>query len=63
MQMYHYEGPVMEFDRIIADKWISDTYAATEKKALSNLTFQYKKKYGKAPHAKIKLPGKLTPVN
>lgn len=60
---YTYEGSVMEFDRVITERWFSSTYAPTEKKARSNLVFQYKRQYGRTPNAKITLPGKVTQVN
>lgn len=59
MNLYLYDGPVMEFDRCIANKWKGFTYAPSETKAFSNLIYQYKKKNGKAATAKITLPGKL----
>lgn len=60
---YSYDGPVMEFDKIIANQWASSTYAPTEKKARSNLAFQFKKQYNRAPMSKITLPGKIELVN
>lgn len=65
MQEYHkyiYEGPVMEFDRCIADKWLGETMAPTEKKAKSNLAYQFKKEHGKVAATKITLPGKIQNV-
>ena len=62
MQLYFYDGPVMEFDRIIANHWTASTRAETEKKARSNLAYQYKKKHGRVPNSKITVPGKLTIV-
>ena len=59
MKMYSYEGPVMEFNRCIANKWSGSTYAATEKKARNNLAYQFKKEYERSPNAKIMLPGKI----
>lgn len=59
---YSYEGPVMEFDRIIANNWSGATYAPSEKKARSNLIYQFKKNYNKVPSAKITLPGKIERV-
>lgn len=56
---YTYDGPVMEFDRCVADHWKASTYAASEKKARSNLTYQYKKEHGKTPNTKITLTGKI----
>ena len=42
MNMYSYDGPVMEFDNCVANRWIASTRAVSEKKARSNLTYQLK---------------------
>lgn len=59
MQLYFYNGPVLEFDRIIANHWSASTRAESEKKARSNLAYQFKKEYGKVAQSKITIPGKL----
>lgn len=59
MQRYRYEGPVKEFDRIIASLWTGETMAVSPGKAKSNLAYQYKKQNNKLPRCKITLPGKL----
>lgn len=59
---YAYAGPVLEFDHIVADHWESETFAPTEKKARSNLAYQFKKAYNRESKTQIKLPGKLTKV-
>jgi hypothetical protein len=59
MTLYSYEGPVLEFDKIVANRWQSQTYAASEAKARANLAFQFKKDHGKVPRTKITLPGKI----
>ena len=59
MKLYSYDGPVLEFDRIIATHWKSSTYAATEKKARCNLAYQFKRQHGRIPRSKITIPGKL----
>ena len=59
MNKYSYDGPVMEFDRCIADRWKASTYAVSEKKARSNLTYQYKKRNNKLPNTMITLPGQI----
>lgn len=59
MNRYDYEGPVMEFDQCISNNWKGTTFAPTEKKAKSNLAYQYKKKHGKIASTKISLPGKV----
>ena len=62
VRQYEYRGPVMEFDICIDRNWIASTWAPSEKKALSNLAYRYKKDNNRAPHAKIVLPGKLALV-
>ncbi len=59
MNLYSYEGPVMVFDRCVAHRWESSTYAVSEKKARSNLTYQYKKQNNLAPNTKVKLTGSI----
>lgn len=59
MNRYSYDGPVKEFDTVISNRWTGTTYAESEKKAKSNLAYQYKKTHGKALSSKISLPGKL----
>ena len=50
MNLYLYDGPVMEFDTCVANRWKASTYAVSEKKAKSNLAYQYKKKNNKVPN-------------
>lgn len=59
MPKYKYEGPVMEFDNCIANKWTGETIAPSKNKARSNLAYQFKKQNNRVPSAKVKLPGKL----
>lgn len=59
---YSYKGPVMEFDRLVANNWESETIATSEKKARSNLIYQFKKKNNRIPSTKISLPGKIVAV-
>lgn len=60
MKKFYYDGPVLEFDRIVAEHWKSSTLAVSEKKARSNLAYQFKMEFGKVPRSKISIPGKLT---
>lgn len=60
MNQYEYDGPVMEFDRCVMARWIAQTYAPSEKKARSNLTYRFKKNNNRVPGARIGLPGKIT---
>lgn len=63
MNQYMYDGPVMEFDTCVANRWQGSTYAASEKKARSNLVHQFKKKTNRIPSTRITLPGKVVTVN
>lgn len=59
MALYSYDGPVLEFDKIVTNHWHAETYAVSEAKARSNLVYQFKKLNGKVPRTKITLPGKI----
>lgn len=56
---YTYDGPVKEFDRVIADHWHGSTYAVSAKKAKSNLTYQFKKEFNKIANTNISLVEKV----
>ena len=59
MGYYGYDGPVMNnFNQIISNKWTGETYANTDKKALSNLMYQFKKENGLMASTKIKFVNK-----
>ena len=62
MKLYSYEGPVLEFDKVVANKWSGTTYAVSEAKARSNLAYQFKRDNNKIPRTKITLPGKIKVV-
>ena len=59
MALYSYDGPILEFDKIIANRWQGQTYAVSEAKARTNLAYQFKRDYGRVPRSKITLPGKI----
>ena len=58
-KLYSYDGPVLEFDRIIDDHWKASTLAVSEDKARCNLAHQYKQQTGRVPRSKITVPGRL----
>lgn len=60
---YVYDGPVLQFEQIVADHWRGETMAPTAKKARSNLTYQFKKQNNRIAGTKIKLPGEIKMVN
>ena len=59
MKLYSYDGPVLEFDKVIANHWKASTYAESEKKARCNLAYKFKMETGRLPRTKITIPGKL----
>lgn len=59
MTLYSYDGPVLEFERIVANHWHGQTYAVSEAKARTNLAFQFKRDTGRVPRTKITIPGKI----
>lgn len=63
MNQYTYDGPVMEFDICIANRWQGSTFAVSEKKARINLAYQFKKNNNRIPGSRISLPGKVRTVD
>ena len=59
MTLYSYNGPVLEFEKIITNCWRGQTYAVSEAKARCNLAYQFKIENGKVSRTKITLPGKI----
>lgn len=59
MDHYIYDGPVKEFNRVIASNWHAETYAESREKARSNMTYQYKKKHNKSQRTNIILTGEV----
>lgn len=60
MNQYSYDGSVMAFGRCVSEHWTGTTVATSEKKAKSNLAYQWKKENGYTPSAKIILPDRVT---
>lgn len=60
---YEYDGPVLEYGNLVTDHWRGETMAPSEKKARSNLAYQYKKKNNRIASVKVTLPGKIKMVN
>lgn len=60
---YVYDGPVLFFDRIVAEHWKGETFAPTEGRARSNLTYQFKTKHNTVVGTRVSLPGKIKMVN
>lgn len=56
MEHYIYEGPVVGLRGIMTEKWRGETYAVSEKKAIGNLSYQFKKQHGYTKTSKIFLP-------
>lgn len=63
MNIYIYEGPVLEFGRLVEERWYGETMANTEKKAKSNLAYQWKKRNNRLASSVITLPGKIQLLN
>jgi hypothetical protein len=62
-QKYSYDGPVMLFDKCVADRWKGETMAPNQNKARSNLAYQAKKQMNLIAGSKVSLPGKIKMVN
>lgn len=62
MNKYIYDGPVWVFDKLVVDRWQSETTAVSESKARSNLCYRYKKAHNLIKSAKVTLPGEITMI-
>lgn len=60
LNYYQYAGPVTVFGKCVANMWLGSTYAASEKKAKSNLSYQFKQQNNLLPCAKVELPGNIS---
>lgn len=63
MPRYLYKGPVMEFNTLLTDRWEGETVAPSEKKARSNLTYQFKRGNNRIAGTRITLPGKIKMID
>lgn len=59
MNRYKYSGPVVQFGKCIDSHWTGETLAPTDRRAKSNLAYQFKKQTGRLGTTNISLPGKL----
>lgn len=58
-QEYAYDGPVMVFDRCVANHWKGRTMATSPAKAKSNLIYQFKKQNNMIASTRVTLPNKV----
>lgn len=63
MDKYVYQGPIVLFGRCVANNWKAETFAESEKKARSNLSYQAKKACNISASSKVTLPGKIKIVS
>ena len=61
-QKYVYDGPVLVFDTLVADRWKGETMAPNARKARSNLSYQFKKQNNRMPGVNVTLPGEVKMV-
>jgi hypothetical protein len=61
-KQYQFKGAVLEFDKIIDDRWVATTWAISPKQAKSNLLYRYKQETNRAIGSKLSLEGKITEV-
>lgn len=60
MTLYIYNGPVVLLGRVVEDNWRGATQAPNERRARSNLAYQWKRRNGFEPtSASPVFPGKL----
>ena len=62
-KQYSYDGPVLEFDRLLTEHWKATTFASSPSKAKSNLAFRFKKETNRMAASKITLPGPIKEIS
>ena len=61
MKKYIFSGAVKDtYSRILCRIWRGATYAQSKEKALSNLSYQFKKSAGLAAYSRVVLEGSLS---
>jgi hypothetical protein len=55
---YNYEGPVVAFGKVIANRWRAETIATSRTKALNNLAYKFKQDAKLLPSARVNLVDK-----
>lgn len=60
MDHYSYNGPVLSMNKVVKEKWEGETHAISDKKAVSNLCYQFKKEHRLSNTANITLQNRPT---
>lgn len=63
LHKYEYDGPVVEFDRLLTNNWHGETMAVSIGKARSNLAYRFRKETNRGSATKISLPGKIKMIS
>ena len=62
---FHYEGSVYAFQTLVTDNWSATTYAESEKRAISNFKYRFRRKFNYSVNVPLSMPGNViggTPV-
>lgn len=63
LKEFSYVGPVMVFDTCVERSWKASSMAESKIKALSNLTYRYKKEHNLPWNYKVELTGEIKSVS
>lgn len=63
LHKYEYDGPVMDFNRLLVERWHAETTAVSAGKARSNLAYRFKRENNRGSDARVTLPGKIKMVH
>lgn len=58
-KLYEFVGDIFEFDELVERNWKAQTYAVNPKKALSNLTFRWKRDNNRSRNSRVELCGDI----
>lgn len=62
VSVYEYQGPVLIFDKCVAERWNGQTTAVSKGQAITNLSYQFKKANNLMLNTNVALPGTITVV-
>ena len=62
MNLYLYDGPVTQFDKLVMQNYKAYTYANSKKQAENNIKSRWKKEHGYLQTARVELPGEIEEV-
>lgn len=59
---YAYDGPVLQFGKVVANNWTDTTLAVSPSKARSNFIYRFKTRNNLIASSSVTMPGTITEI-